>query len=289
MLVMASYAFWRLRSKSPAACAGWFFFLAAISPVSGIVPIGRHFMADRYMYMPMLGLLIAAVWGGCQLLPAQAKQSATATAAAGCFAIGVMLATRAQILTWGNSITVFEHAAANTRENYLAHSNLAAAYQQKGRMGEAIQHAAKAVRLMPLNARHQFNLGVLLTGCGAIREGRIHLLMARAIDSRDLDVLAELAWAYAIDPECADTHKTVLWAENVAGRNGNNHRAIDILAAAYASDGRYELAAAHAARALELAQAAGDTEMALQISHRRDLYLQSKPYRIPKIINFLTF
>src|SRR5262249_48246870 len=103
---------------------GWFWFLGMLVPVIGLVQVGFQAIADRYAYLPLVGLLFIVVWGGADLAVrwawGQKALSVAAVLVLGCYAI----ATQWQALYWTNSVTLFEHALAVTENNFIAHHNL---------------------------------------------------------------------------------------------------------------------------------------------------------------------
>lgn len=145
-LAAITAAAWRFRRACPYLLAGWLWFVIAILPPIGIVQQGRQAMADRFMYVPLLGLALMAVWGIGDLLRKQPKLSAALAAAsiAACAA-----ASLAHIGTWRNSVTVFSNAVAVTRDNPGAQHYLGAALDDLGRYDDALPHHAESVRLDP--------------------------------------------------------------------------------------------------------------------------------------------
>ncbi|HEY6000289.1 MAG TPA: hypothetical protein VI078_13450 [bacterium] len=133
----------------PHLAAGWLWYLVTLSPVLGVVQVGAQAMADRYMYIPLAGPAIAAAWW----LAAAVRRSrhGEALAAAACTAILLVLGAqaRSQVGVWRSSVTLFEHALVATRENYVAHDNLAVALAEAGRTREALLHALQAQRIRP--------------------------------------------------------------------------------------------------------------------------------------------
>jgi tetratricopeptide (TPR) repeat protein len=137
---------WRARRSRPYLLAGWLWFAVAILPPIGIVQQGRQAMADRFMYVPLIGLALMAVWGLADVLD---KRRALAAALAGAAVIACAAATLVQIGTWRDSVAVFGNAVAVTRDNPGAHHYLGAALDELGRYDEALPHHAESVRLEP--------------------------------------------------------------------------------------------------------------------------------------------
>jgi tetratricopeptide (TPR) repeat protein len=136
-------------------------YLVAMIPMIGVVQVGRQAMADRYAYLPFVGLFIAAVWG-CGELFASIKLS---TVAQGAIAATVLLAYAStaflQINYWHNSYTLFSHALAVTRHNGIVESNLGTALMEMGRPDLAQSHFEAAAEFVPQLSTAHYNLGVL--------------------------------------------------------------------------------------------------------------------------------
>jgi tetratricopeptide (TPR) repeat protein len=150
--------FWG-RGRHPFLLMGWLWFIGTLVPVIGLVQVGEQAMADRYTYIPSLGLLILVIWGACELTRNRRWQK-IALSVAGSLAIILCLAvTRQQLGYWQESEALFRHALAVTDDNTLAETDLGLAVLGKGRFGEAVGHLQAAVRLKPSAAEVHNNLG----------------------------------------------------------------------------------------------------------------------------------
>jgi tetratricopeptide (TPR) repeat protein len=127
--------------------AGWFWFLGTMVPMIGLVQVGQQAMADRYAYLPYIGLLLMVVWGAGELLAAGKVSSTWPTAVSAVVLIALAVATYRQTGFWRDSETLWTRALAVTEKNYTAHGNLADALAQQGRSDEAIVHFEAAARL----------------------------------------------------------------------------------------------------------------------------------------------
>jgi len=141
---------------------GWFWYLITLVPVIGLVQVGSQSMADRYMYVPLIGLAIMAAWGAAGA-PGRTRLLAAA------FVLilpPLLLLTRSQVGLWKDSDTVFRHAVQVTSGNWLAHYNLGVTAAQQGRPDEAIEHYLQALRAKPSMVGAHVNLGALFWGQG---------------------------------------------------------------------------------------------------------------------------
>jgi tetratricopeptide (TPR) repeat protein len=153
---------------------GWFWFVGVLVPFIGLVQAGAQAMADRFMYVPALGIFVALIWGLHGLAKGgHYQQNGLSVAGAGAIVICLVL-TRQQLGYWKTSETLFQHALEVTKSNYLAHLNLGSALDEKGQTDEAIREFEEAIRLKPDYALARNNLGMALDEKGqtdeAIRE-----------------------------------------------------------------------------------------------------------------------
>ncbi len=145
-----SGALWAARSH-PWWSVGWFWFLGMLAPVIGIVQVGSQRMADRYAYLPQLGLLVALVFGLRQALPGARARLAASAAGIAAASVLAVLAFR-QVATWKDSFTLLEHALAVTGDNPVAHANLGLAYLERGDYPRAIEHLRARLASRPTAA-----------------------------------------------------------------------------------------------------------------------------------------
>ncbi len=150
------------RKRYPFLPVGWLWFCGTLVPVIGLIRVGEQAMADRYTYIPSLGVLIMVIWGAYELTRQWRHQVMILSVAGGAAIILCLGLTRQQLGYWRNSETLFRHALAVTKNNYLAHNNLGIALAKNGRIDEAIQHFQEAIRLEPDFVYGHINLGKAL-------------------------------------------------------------------------------------------------------------------------------
>lgn len=148
LIILSALAYFYRKSR-PHLIVGWLWFLIALVPVIGLVQVGEQSMADRYTYVPAIGLFLAITWEAARLLGTMkyARQilgMAAVLVLAGCLAI-----TSQQLQYWENSITLFTHALEVTQDNVVAHCNLAAALMIQGKTEEALVHLNEALKIAP--------------------------------------------------------------------------------------------------------------------------------------------
>jgi len=160
----------RTRRQRPSVLVGWLWFLGALVPVIGLVQVADQAMADRYMYLPLLGLLLAVVWS----LPAVAvdkRYRAAAIVAGGAVILAVLgTMSRAQVRLWRDDITLFSRTIQVTPENALAHYNLGTGLARQGNAAAAIRHFREALRMRADFAEAHYNLARALEETGEYDE-----------------------------------------------------------------------------------------------------------------------
>jgi len=189
VLVAISFTAIKLIKQSPFFAVGWLWYLGTLVPVIGLVQVGIQSMADRYTYVPHIGLFIIIVWGLPELL-AHWKQSKMWLAALATISLSIIMAvTWKQATYWQNSITLFKHALKVTSNNFVPHMNLGSFLLKQGRAEEAIEHYKQALKIKPDYAEAHYNLGTAL-----VRMGRVD------------EAIAQFRTALQINPGYADTH-----------------------------------------------------------------------------------
>jgi len=161
LLVCVSFVLiWVFRRKAYLSI-GWLWFVGTLLPVIGLVQAGLWpSIADRWAYVPMIGLLIIVAWGAGDLA-AKWRLPTSATVLAACACIAVLgVCTYRQAGHWRNSRTLFSHALEVTTDNYIAHLNLGNTFIKEGMIAEAMSHYGKAIEIHPAFADAHYNLGV---------------------------------------------------------------------------------------------------------------------------------
>ena len=171
------------RKTNPYLMVGWFWYVGMLVPVIGIIQVGAQGRADRYTYLPQIGLYLALVWGLAQLsMKWQYRRQVLGTAAGlALFALGWIAWVQASI--WQNSESLWTHTLAVTSENEIAHNNLGEVLSRRGQTDEALSHyeAALRIRTEHQTSRYDFvlalthaNLGTALRGKGYVDEAIVH-------------------------------------------------------------------------------------------------------------------
>jgi len=149
---------------------GWFWFLGTLVPVIGLVQVGVAGMADRYAYIPLMGIFVTIVWGLAELADGLNAPAAARVAAAVCVLAALGAVTVRQIGAWSSTYNLWAHTLAVTENNFVAHRNLAMEFMAMGRADEAFVQFRDAARLDPQDLLSQFAIGTYLYSHGRLPE-----------------------------------------------------------------------------------------------------------------------
>lgn len=170
LLVLVSWLALRHARRFPYLAAGWLWFLVTLAPVSGVLQVGGHSIADRYTYVPLVGLFIVVAWGGTDLLARFRRGSTAAACVGGLLVLVLGAAAYAQARHWRNSTALFEHMLEVHLENSTAHANLGKVLLERGEADAAFRHLAEALRISPGQVDAHINLGLLFAAQGRQKE-----------------------------------------------------------------------------------------------------------------------
>ena len=254
----------RMAPRHPYLPVGWFWYLGTLVPVLGLVQVGSQPWADRYTYIPAVGLFIVVAWGTANLLARWPHGHRLLAPAAAVVLAGCAMAARKQVEYWRSSVALWEHALEVTAENHRAESNLAHALARERRLDEAAAHYVAALRIKPDFAEAHHNLGLVLADQGKVGEAMGHYAEALRLlpeypeahnnlgvalmgEGRDTEAIRHFSEAVRIDPTVAVSH--------------NN------LGVAHAHEGRLDAAAREFAEALRLEPGYAEAQTNLAVAH----------------------
>jgi tetratricopeptide (TPR) repeat protein len=166
LLLIVSGITIRLRHRQPYLAVGWFWFLVTLVPVIGLIHVGSQSMADRYTYIPLIGLFIMAAWGVPDLTKGVRHRAGILALLAGAVIIASAALTWQQLGYWRDSFSLFRHTLQVTTDNYIIHNNLGSALENKGEVDSAIQEYQIALLISPNYAIVHYNLGIALAKKG---------------------------------------------------------------------------------------------------------------------------
>ena len=182
LLTVCSIAFVLLSRRWPYLFVGWFWFLGTLTPVIGVIQAGSQSMADRFTYLPGIGMFVLVTWGLADFFASPTAKKFLATAAIAALAACLAL-TSIQIRYWRSSITVFRHALAVTTDNYVADACLGQAMDVIGDDDDALEFCRSAVQIDPYYSPGHFFLGIVLWKKGDARGANDQLGIASKADA----------------------------------------------------------------------------------------------------------
>lgn len=295
---------------------GWLWYLIMLGPVIGIVQVGIQAHADRYAYLPQIGLSLLLTWAVADLCAGWRYRRLFLCTLSIVLLTALIFAARTQASYWKNSQSLWTHTLASTSDNAMAHTNLGEALYQKGMLDEAmahyraalqidpnqtlahsalglaaletgrpdesVSHLLRALEINPNFADAHYNLGNTFMQVGQANEALIHFKRAVELNPNDVEALNNMAWMLATWPEAGtrDGPRAVELAERAnALTHGESPVVSATLAAAYAEAGRSADAVRAAQHALQLATSQGSARRADSIRAQIELYQSGAAFR----------
>ncbi|MEY2489098.1 MAG: protein O-mannosyl-transferase [Verrucomicrobiota bacterium] len=302
--------------RYPYLVTGWLWYLIMLGPVIGIIQVGIQAHADRYAYLPQIGLYLLLTWAVADLCAKWRYRRLILSTLSIILLAALTFVARTQASYWQNSQTLWTHAIACTSDNAMAHTNLGHAFYEKRMMGEAlvhyrnalqidpnqalahsalglalletgrpdesVSHLLRALEINPNFADAHYNLGNTFMQIGQANEAVTHFRRALEINPDDIEALNNMAWMLATWPEAGirDGNKAVELAERANSfTHGENPVVSASLAASYAEAGRPADAVRTAQHALQLATAQGSAARADSIRAQIELYRSGAAFR----------
>jgi tetratricopeptide (TPR) repeat protein len=183
----------RFLRERPYLAVGWLWYVGTLVPVSGLVQVGMQGMADRYTYVPLIGIFLMIAWGVPDVA-ARWRYGRIGLATISAALLAIMMATSwAQVRYWKNGTTLYEHALDVTVNNYLVYNNLGNIFLELGKSDEAIPYFRKALRIDPAFVLAHFNLGSALDAQGKFDEAVSHYVEAVRLDPEFAEARTNLA------------------------------------------------------------------------------------------------
>ena len=256
VLVGISLVVWWQGQRYRYLVVGWLWYLGTMVPVSGLIQVGPHSMADRYAYVPFIGLFIIAVWGATDMMRNMRLRREWLAVAALCVLMPLAVLSRVQLSYWPNTTALFEHVLVVNPNNYLAHDLLGLESMKKMEFAQAQKRFMEAIKVAPTYAPAYNNLGLLLLEQGRFDEALERFSQAFKVDPNSVDALNNLGivWLRKGNFREATVHfsKAMKVDPNYAPAYGN-------MGLVLAAQERYEEAMDRYDRALEIAPDSYDT------------------------------
>jgi tetratricopeptide (TPR) repeat protein len=225
----------RAASSRPYVLVGWLWYVVGLVPVIGLFQAGDQLMADRFTYVPLVGLFLIAAWGAADLLATRPRLRPALAIGAMLVIAGCSAVAHAQVQYWRNSETLWRRALAVTTLNHRAHAALGGVLADRGKIDEAIAEYREALRIVPTQAEWRSSLGLLYTKQGKVTEAmgqyalatrarpgyadahnNLGAMLARA--GRRKEAMAEYSEALRLKPSFALAHDNLALALADEGR-----------------------------------------------------------------------
>jgi cytochrome c-type biogenesis protein CcmH/NrfG len=267
---------------------GWFWYVGMLVPVIGVAQVGPQARADRYTYLPQIGLYLMATWTIADLSVTWRYRRQILCVVAAMVIAAFMWLSWVQDTYWRDSETLWTHTLAVTSHNDVAHARLADVLLRRDRIDEAISHSEEALKIHPRYFPAHDTLASGLFRRGRVDEAVAHLKETLKIAPDDVYAQANLAWVLATSPDASlrDGTKAVELAKKLIERLGHANDAnaiegLEILAAGYAETGRFSEAIETAQQALQLAIAQNNVALTKSLQSNIANYRRNLPLRDP--------
>ena len=249
LFAFAGFAAFALRKKAPYVLTGWFWYVGMLVPVIGIVQVGIQAHADRYMYLPQIGLSFIFAWTIANLVARLRRRELVSSALSIAVLVPLTWCAWVQTSYWRDSESLWTHALAVAPDNQNAREHLSNAYLDKGRIDDAIAQGRQAIALQPESANAQATLGAALARGGKGDEAISHLRTALEWNPKITRAhynLANVLLQKGEVDEAIENYEAELKIQSTFAEGHNN------LASALFRKGKLEEAQAHLRSALEL-------------------------------------
>ena len=234
---------------------GWLWYLGTLIPVIGFVQIGAQAMADRYTYIPLMGIFIIIAWGAAELSSRWRYRRAVLGSAAGVALASLLACAYVQTGYWRDSIALWKHTLACASGNYVAHDSLGLALAEQGKLNEAMQHYERAIQHNPDAVEAHTNLGNALANQEKLAEAIEHYERALQIEPDDADAHNNLGNALVGQGKLKEA---IEHYERALQFNPDYAEAHNNLGVALAGQGKFEKAIEHYERTLKLSPDTAD-------------------------------
>ena len=269
-LLIVSTLFVRLAARYKYGLVGWLWYLGTLVPVIGLVQVGEQAMADRYTYIPLIGLYLIIAWGLAELVKTSRRRRSLLVVSVSSLLIALALCSWQQARLWQNSISLFEHALKVTSNNYVAHYSLGNALALQGNLAGAIAHYKEALRIKPNYADVHNNLGNALALQGNLAGAVAHYKESLRINSSQEKTHRNLGVALDRQGKHQEAFRHYEEALRIDPRDAQSHNNMGVT---LADQGKLEEAIVHFSQAVRIdpnfTEAQRNLENALKLAGRQ--------------------
>jgi Flp pilus assembly protein TadD len=248
LLIVSTVAL-RVAHRCRYVVVGWLWYLGTLVPVIGLVQVGEQAMADRYTYVPLIGLFIVVVWGFADLVKGWRSRRWVVSITAAVTVLALIAGSWLQVGHWKDSIKLFKHALAVTSNNYVAHYTLGNALALQGNLAGAVSHYNKALQINPNYAEAHNNLGNALALQGNLTGAISHYNKALQINPDHAEAHRNLAVGLDRQGKHQEALQHYVEALRISPDDAQSHNNLGV---ALAEQGRFKEAVAHFTKALRI-------------------------------------
>ncbi|HKV42951.1 MAG TPA: tetratricopeptide repeat protein, partial [Blastocatellia bacterium] len=234
VLIITAAAIWRL-GRSKYIAVGWFWYLGTLVPVIGLVQVGSQARADRYAYVPLIGVFVLVAWASAELTGSVTWIRNCLAPASVVILIAFTIVTFRQVGYWSDTATLFGHADDVTENNFLAESSLGALLAREGRLSEATEELNRALQANPYYSLSYLNLGMVCVQEGNLDGGIQNFRTAIEYDSKLVDAYNKLGAALA---DAGRLDEAVPYLHKVLEMNPNHPTAYANLGSVFERQGK---------------------------------------------------
>ncbi len=227
-LILVAVSLLALRGRRPWFAAGWLWYLVTLLPVIGLVQVGEQALADRYTYLPLIGIFIMIAWGLDEPAWRVPRLRHFLAVLAGATLLACAVLTWTQVGYWKDSLTLFGRTLEVSRDNWLALTNYGLALEEAGRYPEATARLEEALALDPGWAPARNNLGLALARSGRLAEARVHFQEALRLQPGSAEARLNLANVLALQGLPAEALVQVREAVRLAPRLAMAHNNLGV-------------------------------------------------------------
>ena len=249
LLAGISWGVFAGRKKYPYLITGWCWYLGMLVPVIGIMQAGGQAYADRYTYLPQIGLVLMAVWLAADWCASLRYRRAALSAVAALVLIGLAITAHRQTRYWRDSFSLWAHTLACTDRNDLAYGNLGVLFDQQGQFDKAVSHLEKAIEINPNDAELHFILGSVFARQGLTEKAISHFEAGLRIRPNDVRERCNLGAMFA---KQGQTEKAISHFENALKIDPDCAEAHSNLGVLFTRQGQIEKAVSHLEKAVEI-------------------------------------
>ena len=239
----------RFFRQHPWFVVGWLWFVGTLVPVIGLVQVGLQAMADRYTYIPLIGLFVIVAWGVPQLMLRWRQKTKLIASSAVALLIILSVTSGLQMRYWKNSVTLFKHALDVTNDNYMAHNALGNAFKEQGKIDAAMRHYRSALDSKSDYAAPHYSIGHTLAAQGKHQDAINHFQKALQIKPDYAAAHDNLAYVFMIQGKIEQAIQHYFKALRIKPDNAEVHNRMGL---ARVSQGQLDKAIRHFSEAVKL-------------------------------------